>query len=84
MTDHCRSCGAEVVWGTNVSTRKAMPVDAAPSPIGNVSRYDAADGPRFVVLNRNKAAAMRAANQPLYLAHFASCPQADQWRKDER
>lgn len=42
MTDHCQSCGAEVVWGTNVSTRKAMPVDAAPSPIGNVSRYDAA------------------------------------------
>lgn len=81
MSDHCRSCGAEIVWGTNVTSRKPMPVDAAPSPIGNVSRYDAADGPRFVVLTRNKAAAMRAARQPLYLSHFASCPDAKAWKK---
>lgn len=82
--DHCRSCGAPIVWGINVGTRKPMPVDAEPSSRGNVSRYDAADGPRLVVLNATKASAMRAAGQSLYLSHFATCPHADRWRKDDR
>ncbi|NDK91421.1 hypothetical protein GYA93_17820 [Gordonia desulfuricans] len=60
-----------------------MPIDAEPSGLGNVSRYDAADGPRLVVLTHNKAAAMRAAGQPLYLSHFATCPHAAAWRKDK-
>lgn len=81
---HCRSCGAPIVFGTNVSTRKPMPVDAEPSEVGNISRYDAADGPRFVVLARSKAAAMRAQGVALYLSHFASCPNAAQWRKESQ
>ncbi|MFT4127354.1 MAG: hypothetical protein QM662_14140 [Gordonia sp. (in: high G+C Gram-positive bacteria)] len=66
----------------NVTSRAWMPVDAAPHPtLGNVSRYDAPDGPRFVVLAARKAAAMRAAGVALYVAHFASCPHAASWRK---
>lgn len=77
----CRSCGAEVVWGTNVSTGSAMPIDVEPSDIGNVSRYDELRGPQFVVLPPRKASAMRACGQQLFLSHFATCPHADSWRR---
>ncbi|WP_336792995.1 hypothetical protein [Gordonia malaquae] len=81
----CRSCRSEVIWGTDANTRSLTLIDADPSPNGNVSLYvDDKGGAHFVVLNPLKAAAMRAAKQSLYLSHFASCPQAANWRKGRR
>lgn len=81
-TAWCRSCGAQIVWGTNTATGRPAPIDAAPSERGNISCYPAADGPRLVVLGAAKASAMRAAGQLLYLSHFATCPQAGKWRRE--
>lgn len=83
----CRSCGAPIRWGTNGATGKPIPIDAAPDPQrGNVSAYqDATSGKTILtVLTAPKAAAMRAADVPLHLSHFATCPHAGQWRKKNR
>lgn len=81
----CRTCRSEIVWGTDASTRSLMPVDADPSPNGNISVWvDAAGAAHLVTLSRAKASATRAAGKELHLSHFASCPDAAQWRKDRR
>jgi hypothetical protein len=77
----CRSCGADVLW-VQWRSGKRMPVDAVPDmrppPKGGtlvlfvshgklfVHTYDAvADGPK-----RNR-----------FTSHFATCPEAGEWRK---
>jgi hypothetical protein len=74
----CRSCGAPVIWVTMIETRKAMPLDAEPVPNGNI-----------VVDWRHHAGAVLTAEELAgpdelgrrYRSHFASCPQASEWRK---
>ncbi|MGB6246090.1 hypothetical protein [Gordonia sp. (in: high G+C Gram-positive bacteria)] len=79
----CRSCRSPIRWGTDANTRRLMPVEAEPSPTGNISVYvDSTGDLHLVVLNRSKSAAMRAAGHPLFLSHFVSCPHAARWRKD--
>lgn len=81
----CRSCRSPIRWGRDANTQNLMPLDAEPSPSGNVSMYvDNAGEAHIVVLNRSKAKAMRDSGQELYLSHFGSCPHADRWRKDRK
>ncbi|MFC0314501.1 hypothetical protein ACFQNE_01980 [Gordonia phosphorivorans] len=70
----------------DAKTNRLAPVDADASEYGNVSIHvdPVSREPQQVVLGKAKAAAMRAAGQPLYLSHFASCPHAYRWRKDYR
>lgn len=83
--EFCRSCRAHIIWGVDAVSRKPMPIDAEPSPNGNISMYVSHGGDvRLMVLAKSKASAMRAAGQPLYLSHFGSCPHAADWRKDRR
>jgi hypothetical protein len=76
VTTLCGSCQAEVIWAT--TTRgKAMPVDAATDPDGNLVLEPRVDGPP---LARVLSVARRFGRKDLRTSHFVACPQADQWR----
>ena len=83
----CRSCGATIVWAITQPGKKRMPVDAdQDDQRGNVALTATQSdefGPHWaaVVVPTNKAAAMRAAGQPLHLPHHASCPDGEKWKK---
>jgi hypothetical protein len=36
MSDACRSCKAPIIWLEHVRTGKRAPIDAAPTPEGNI------------------------------------------------
>jgi hypothetical protein len=67
----CKSCGAEVLWARTRKGRR-MPLDAEPSPDGNIRL---ADGVAEVV-----GEDQRGGNEDLFLSHFVTCPQAAQHR----
>ena len=71
----CGSCGARVLWVEMVSGKKA-PLDADPSPRGNIRIID---GVGQVVPKAELADAQ--AGGLLYLSHFATCATAAQHRK---
>ena len=73
----CRSCGAPIIWAS-LEYGHHMPLDAEPSPIGNVRLYnlDYAE-----VLAPIPARAARDAGEQLYLSHFVTCPNAEQHRR---
>lgn len=80
-SDHrpCRSCGTTVVWTITTALSK-MPVDVAPSEDGNVALME----PRYhghlrsIVLGPLDTLTHDA---PLRKSHFATCPNAGEWRK---
>lgn len=69
----CRSCSAPIRWEKTENGRN-MPLDAEPSPAGNI------------YLRKGLALCVSAKNvpppdAPLYLSHFARCPQAKKHRR---
>lgn len=80
----CRSCGAEIVWARS-QLGKRIPLDAEPTADGNVIlRPDGA----AIVLSGAGLAEARANRSgrvgTLHRSHFATCPQAGEWRKKPR
>lgn len=67
----CRSCGAPITWA-KTDKGKAMPLDAEPTPAGNLEL----DGGRvrFVTPDAN-------ATTSRYTSHFATCPDAVSHRR---
>lgn len=74
----CRSCGAPLLW-VITDGGKRMPLDADPTPAGT-----------FVVADRDRDAlrvsyvapdALLIDDPPRYVSHYATCPDADRWRK---
>ena len=63
MSDHCKSCDAEIIWA-KTTNGKAMPL--------NVKKT------RVLVLN---ASGNIDFSQFGHESHFATCPNADAWRK---
>jgi hypothetical protein len=61
-----------------------MPVDAEPAADGNVI-VDLAAG-RGVVIPTGALPGIRedTPDEPLYKSHFATCPQASEWRRRPR
>jgi hypothetical protein len=82
VSDACRSCKAPVRWAVGPNGN-LMILDADPSARGNVRLETVAAGehqiPRAVIVP--KASRDEYAGQ-LYLVHHATCPDADQWRKN--
>jgi hypothetical protein len=79
--DRCRSCGAEIVWCASRPGHHRIPVDPAPAADGVYLRT----GPATVrVLGRAAREEACAAGTPLYLSHFATCPDAGRWRGTTR
>lgn len=80
----CRSCGAEILWA-QTERGSSIPLDPVPDPRGNlVIEVDGpGDGwpPAHV---RRTAVYVREGerpDEPRYLAHFATCPQAESHRR---
>ncbi|MCK9929361.1 hypothetical protein MXD62_19615 [Frankia sp. Mgl5] len=80
-TSRCRSCQAKIRWA-RTETGKAIPIDAEPTPDGNVTLSGGA------AILREAApviATVHAVGTPLegprWTSHFATCAQAAQHRK---
>lgn len=78
----CRSCGDPIVW-TITHNGKRMPVDADPSSDGNVRLDDDPVGDKTLstVLSGRLLRDARERDVPLHTSHFATCLQAQEWRK---
>jgi hypothetical protein len=79
----CRSCRAAVTWARTEAGRR-IPLDAEPVE-------PASSGTAFVLRDVADATPLALAapadafpGEPRYRTHFASCPQAERWRTDER
>jgi hypothetical protein len=64
---NCRSCDARIIWIVTESGKR-MPVDAKPAG-------------KFIVLNDDDPP--KGSLVPGYVSHFATCPQAADWRGKE-
>lgn len=64
----CRSCGAPIVWGVT-SNGKRIPLDAEPEV-------------RFVFQDADDPKKLGGAMKT-YQSHFATCPDADDWRSSD-
>lgn len=72
----CRSCGAPVIWLQPMTeSGKRMPVDAEPRADGNVSIIEL-DGVQYHHTRQLWDPG------PFYVSHFATCPDAEEWRAD--
>jgi hypothetical protein len=70
---NCRSCGARVLWATSKSGAR-IPLNDGPRESGGNIRldYDGNGGPVASVVHPGMGS---------YVSHFATCPQAEKWRK---
>ena len=79
MTDVCRSCKQPIRWAVTAAGHP-MPIDVDPVTDGNL-RVEVDRGgegmPRVVVVPKG----YREPGEWLYVAHFRTCPYADQHRK---
>jgi len=70
----CRSCGARIEW-VQTSKGKAMPLDPTPTPDGTVV-VRAGVGHVIGQLSSIQV----CADERRYAPHWATCPQASEWR----
>ena len=67
----CLSCRAEIEWATSSSTGRPMPIEKSPG--GNI------------VVDRDllgeATASIVAAGAGTHVSHFATCPDAKDWRR---
>lgn len=77
----CRSCHAEILWVVTAAGRR-MPVDAEPVEGGNVAITGVNGRQQFAAVVLGPADRLRAEldDGRRYVSHYATCPDADQWR----
>lgn len=82
-TSRCRSCGQSIIWARTAVAGRAMPVDATPSPVGNIDLSTSEnDVVPIATMVTGEARAVAARNgRGLHVSHFASCPNAAMHRK---
>lgn len=75
----CRSCGAPVRWIRSATTGKNMPLDAEPTSDGNIL----IDTLGLAHVHASPTAAIERGipDQPRYLSHFTTCPDAAAHRR---
>lgn len=77
----CQSCGAEILWAVSATTGKRMPVDAAPTPTGNVDLTRNTHGELLATVRPQGGHTMfDPPDLELHLSHFVTCPDAATWR----
>lgn len=77
----CRSCNALIRWA-RTTAGKAMPLDPEPDlEHGNILLCLVGGEEIATVLTGNELASSRARRDPLYFAHFATCPHAAEHRR---
>ena len=84
MMATCRTCGA-AIWWAYTPNGKPIPIDATPDPDGNIIEVagTASDGGfrQVVVYGPDDARRRIEEGSIMYVSHFATCRQADDWRK---
>ena len=75
QTAQCRSCGAEIIW-IHSASGNLMPLDAVPVEDGNMCIVDG----KAHSISSDLFEPMLPQG-PRYKSHFATCPQAQKWRK---
>ena len=73
----CKSCGADIRWEIS-DHGKRLPLDVEPVADGNLVIVAGVVAPYIPELNATMSS---GAPRPRYVSHFATCPQADDWRK---
>jgi hypothetical protein len=71
----CTSCSAPILWAVTIND-KFMPVDAEPSPDGNVELIEEGRIRRAIVHTQPLLAPIS-----LHKPHWATCPNASEHRK---
>lgn len=74
----CRTCRARIVW-VKTAAGKQMPIDVDPTVRGNIALDDGV----AEVLSLASAEAAKHRGVPLYISHFATCPDAKDFRKEK-
>ena len=74
----CRSCGAEILW-CYTPTGRRMPLDAAPATLDTPGVWLLEPDGRAYALSEKNDRTILGGN--LHVPHFATCPDADQFRK---
>jgi len=69
----CRSCGALIVWALTEGGKR-MPVDTQADPEGSLALWRAEGEWRTKVIQSDW-------HGPRYRPHFATCPDAESWRR---
>lgn len=76
----CRSCDARIIWAKTEAGRP-MPLDHTPSPTGTVILLPVGGGRRVArVLAGEELEEYRTANKTLFVTHWATCPDAKEWK----
>jgi len=78
-TCSAQQCQAIIIWTVTERTGKRMPVDAQPSPDGNLVLTPSPHGAPI-----SKVADLLDPDGPRYLSHFATCPAAKGFRHRNR
>ena len=90
---HCRSCGQKILWAPVIDTGRLMPLDPDPAtdtPVAKLVALYPGGGCR--VLRRDDFTApgqleltapgqLQLGGATLHHSHWATCPQADLWRR---
>lgn len=74
----CRDCGAEMLWAKWKDSGKGIPLDAEPTAKGDLVLHDDGTVEKLKGLELDAA---RERGDELFLTHFATCPNADSFRK---
>lgn len=74
----CRSCGHPVIW-TATPAGHRMPIDAAPVDDGNLHLDQTTNPPTVTVVNTLQHDP--GCGRRHYTSHFATCLDANEWRK---
>ncbi len=75
----CKACGTEILW-VETDARKPMPLNPEPSPAGTI-RLWGERSEKATVLAALELSAARNHAEPLFVSHFATCPEADSFRR---
>lgn len=81
MITTCRSCGAPILF-KRTSAGKLMPLDRDPTPDGNVMLgFVGGEETAILLTDPGDIAGCAVDGVPLFMPHFATCPDADRFRK---
>ena len=82
----CRSCEAPIIWARNQQTDRLMPLDAKPVATGTLllDPPPRSGEPVLVTSSHALYAARVVAGEPLYVSHFATCPNAAAHRNTDQ
>jgi hypothetical protein len=81
MSDRCKTCKAEIRWAIWVDSGRTVPLDLEPAENGNVALVDPrvpGSAPGAVVIPEARRGRYAGS---LYVSHFATCPDADEHRR---